>query len=188
MNTELKTREEIFTALGQGKVVQYSNKDGGPSWSDVNSKITADLISFPIYGVLAFRWRVKPEPKQDKFYGLDGWERLKTDMDDAIEEVVESCGGVDEVEWPVQLLVFRPMDVQRLACYVAKRALDDVLEYLDEEHSDPDGDATEPTSAMKAAADAFAKVVTDEYVSWSCEPTGEVVEYTREMREKEMGQ
>jgi hypothetical protein len=126
--------------------------------------------------------------KQDKLYGLDLWERLMTDMDDAIEEVVESCGGADEVEWPVRLLVFRRMDVTGQARCIAMRALEDALERLDEEHADPDGDATEPTPTMKAAAYAFAKIITDEYVSWACEPTGEVIEYTREMWEKDATQ
>jgi hypothetical protein len=95
---------------------------------------------------------------------------------------------VQNVDWPVELMVFRPMDVKRLARYVAERALEEVLEYLDEEHSNPDGDATEPTPAMKSAADVFAKAITDEYVSWACEPTGEVAKWTREMWEKEVEQ
>jgi hypothetical protein len=53
MNNELKTREDIFTALAQGKMVQYSDKDGGSTWSDIDSSV-----------IVAFRWRIKPEPKK----------------------------------------------------------------------------------------------------------------------------
>jgi hypothetical protein len=55
-----------------------------------------------------------------------------------------------------------------------------MLETLDEEHSDPEGDYTRPTPTMQAAALAFAQAVTSEYVSWACEPTGKVIEVTRE--------
>lgn len=47
--------------------------------------------------------------------------------------------------------------------------LDDVLERLDEEFGDPDGDHFEPTPAMKEAEKAFVEVIRREYKPWMCE-------------------
>lgn len=53
-----------------------------------------------------------------------------------------------------------------------ERILEDLLERIDEEHGNPE-EATEPTQAMKAAAETFAYVVRSEYVVWACERTHE---------------
>jgi hypothetical protein len=125
--------------------------------------------------------------RDDKLYGLEHEEVFRCGIGEVVERAIENAGGEGEVDWPVNVRVFRRMDVKRLASMIATDALDHVLETLDEEHADPDGDATKPTQAMKDAAAAFAKVVCDEYVPWACEPTGEVIEYTREMWDEEGG-
>jgi len=52
--------------------------------------------------------------------------------------------------------------------------VNDLLNKMDEEYGDPDGDRySEPTEKMKQAEMEFIKVVLSEYVPWSCEQTCE---------------
>jgi len=130
-------------------------------------------------------------PNDKKLYGLQDQESMLDDdvdevlgrvMDDACETPGESFDAIAaRIEWPIKVLVYRRMsldegDAKRLAENAIERALED----LDEERSDPDGDATEPSEGMKAAALAFGRAVVKDYVSWACEPTGEILEFTRE--------
>lgn len=127
-----------------------------------------------------------------KCYGFEGDERLETDPDEVVQRYMDSLAEPDEsferftvrVNWPLVVLVFRRMDVGRHADSIARNALDDALERLDEEYGDPDGTPSEPTEKMKSAAMAFAKDLLAEYVVWACEPTGETVEYTAEQARK----
>ena len=52
--------------------------------------------------------------------------------------------------------------------WYAERALENLLESLDEEYWSPD-DGTEPTPAMEAAAKAFVAAVVAEYRVWQCD-------------------
>lgn len=47
--------------------------------------------------------------------------------------------------------------------------LESILESLDEEFGNPNGDGTKPTEAMKEAEKAFIEVIEREYQSWMCE-------------------
>ena len=132
--------------------------------------------------------------KNDVMYGLYHWEIVVPSVIDVLEQVVDefsdgSCEEFDVVadliQWPLRVLEFRRIDVSRYCDLLANKALEHVLEILDEEHSDPDGDQTKPTPKMIEAAKAFAGVVCGEYVSWACEKTGKVIDVTREMA-KEM--
>lgn len=58
---------------------------------------------------------------------------------------------------------------------MCREPLNDILEGLDEEYGNPEGDYTKPTDAMKKAQEVFLKVVAEEYSSWAC---AEVVEKT----------
>lgn len=109
----------------------------------------------------------------EKLYGLEGWERLETEIEDVIERVLEEYDPVPE---RVSIHVFRRMDVTRHVDSIASNALEITLENLDEEYGDPGGDPTEPTQTMSEAALAFARAVVQEYKVWTCEPTGEVIE------------
>ena len=124
-------------------------------------------------------------------YGLDGDEQLQSDPDEVVQALMESTMSDEPFddwakrrEWPIKVGVFRRMDVKWLAPSLADRVIEDLLEVVDEEHSDPDGNPTEPTEGMKAAARAFVDAVLAEYVSWACEPTVETVEYTQEQARK----
>lgn len=54
------------------------------------------------------------------------------------------------------------------------RALEDLLEQLDEEYGNPDGGDTQPTPAMLAAEKAFYEAVLAEYKPWACEQVASV--------------
>ncbi len=137
---------------------------------------------------------MKPD---DKMYGRAEQEVLQDDVDSVLEGVLEdACDNPGEpfdaiaarIEWPIRVSVFRHMDLggEKQAENIAQDVLERTLEILDEEHADPDGDATEPSEGMKAAALAFGRAVVKDYVSWACEPTGEVLEFTRaQMAERE---
>jgi len=129
--------------------------------------------------------------KDDLAFGLDGWERLEMDADSALERIMEEyCATIgedfdavaDRITWPIHIQVFKRQDVGGEGCAqtLARRAIEGALENLDEEHGDYDGDPSDPTEGMKAAALAFGRAVVDDYVPWIMKSNGDVVVYTRE--------
>lgn len=125
--------------------------------------------------------------KEMKLYGLDGWERLVADVETVVERVIDdACVKAGEpfdaiatrITWPLHVRVFRPMELPSLD-RMADHILDNLMEWLDEEHADPDGDPTDPTPAMRKAALVCAKAVRKGYISWSCEPTGDTILVTQ---------
>lgn len=129
----------------------------------------------------------------EKLYGLDGWETLEDSVEAVVERVFEgfdlavgesdeSCAATaDRMEWPMKVNTFKRMTVgEEETNALARRALDNMLDDLGDEYGDPDGDDTEATESMKAAALAFAKTVVDGFVPWACNATGDVIEVTRE--------
>ena len=124
-------------------------------------------------------------------YGFDGDEQLEhNDPDEVVREHLDDLWDSDRcwaecvstVKWPLRVLEFRRM--KPTPGTLAESALDDVLMALDEEYADHDGNPTEPTEGMKAAAKAFVDAVLAEYVVWAHEPTGKVLEYTEEQARK----
>lgn len=88
------------------------------------------------------------------------------DIDEAIEvRIDEVLTNEDDAAETVTVWGYARMEVK----VDVDRLLESVIEPLDEELGDPDGDYTEPTAAMLEAAKAFAKVVEKEYVQWACE-------------------
>ena len=109
---------------------------------------------------------------ESRWWGLPDSERLvHSTPDEAIEEILDqaSCPLADYGE----VVVVGYANVEPV--WKAASILEDFLDRLDEEYGDPDGDITEPTEAMKQAADAFVRAVLAEYQTWVCEPTGEQV-------------
>jgi len=131
--------------------------------------------------------------KDDVMYGQDGWELLEHDPDMALGRILEEACGMedkdfnataDRIEWPIRILVFKRMDTggEGRAQHIAEYVLEMALDNLDQDYG---GDEiTEKTQAMKDAALRFGRVVVAEYVPWNCEPSGEVIEYTREQVRK----
>ena len=128
--------------------------------------------------------------KDDILYGLEGWETLEDDPDVVLERIFdEVCVEVgepfdviaDRLDWPIQVFEYKRMGLpEGLAEDITGDVLNKVLDDLDCDYGNPDEDSTKPTEAMREAALAFAKIVVAEYVPWTCEPTGEIDEYTRE--------
>lgn len=92
-----------------------------------------------------------------------------------------SSGSIDEavLAWadqfdgplPETVNVYGYARMEIDASQLAARVLDDVLDRLDQEHSDPEviTKPTKATDAMRAAGLAFADVIRREYVPWMCE-------------------
>lgn len=111
-----------------------------------------------------------------ELYGYKEQERLDTDIEDTVRRVIEDgC-----TEFPIEINVFKNMNITEDVNVFAKNILENLLEDLDEEYSDPDGDYTVPSEEMKKASLAFAKVMVKEYHVWMCEPTGEVIKYSED--------
>jgi hypothetical protein len=136
--------------------------------------------------------------KDDLLYGLADWESLEGSFDDVIERVMTEAFQslrdkpediLNRIKWPIKVLVYRRMDTggEKTAQYIADIALENAMEFLDDNHAGDDANF-EPTEKMKAAALAFGRAIIEDYVSYNCEPTGKVIEYTREEAEKEQGE
>jgi len=134
--------------------------------------------------------------KNDILYGLKHWEHLEDSLDEAVDRIIEeavvSPGEgfnqiADRMAWPLEILVYKRMDVggEKMAIMIAEKATNLALEDLDEEYGDDGGAETEPTEAIEEAALAFGKAIVADYVPWTCEPTGEVIKYTREQAKAE---
>ncbi len=120
-----------------------------------------------------------------EFYGYDGQERL---VNDPAEVVIDLVTGKEDYQgFPIKVHVFRPMNAIVDVEYYSTNITDRLLEDLDEEYGDPDGDYTQATDNMAAAARALAKVIKEEYQPWMCEPTGEVLEFSKEEALKIVG-
>ena len=130
----------------------------------------------------------------EELYGLDSDEQLVDDLndfiervlDDAVEKVGESFDVIaDRIKWPVKVGVYRRMTInQKLKDRLAVDILDDVLDRLDEDLANPNGSGTEPTAAMCDAAKALVDAIAKDYQPWACEPTGAVIEISREQAKK----
>ena len=89
-------------------------------------------------------------------------------VDEAVEEHLEMVlYDRDPSDWP-ETVTARGFK-RGVVTYDGETVLERMLEHLDEEYSDPDGDDTKPTEGMKRAADAFVSAVLAEYTPWACE-------------------
>jgi hypothetical protein len=114
--------------------------------------------------------------KEPKFWDCSNPDVLvHTNKYDAIEEYLDNLleiGMSKEemirfLDFNLMVAGYAPMDVKFSEQWFSP--LEDVLERLDEEFGDPDGERTEPTKKMKEAEEAFMKVILSEYVPWACD-------------------
>ena len=106
------------------------------------------------------------------WWGTKDSERLiHRTPDEAIEEMLDQVPCPIDDFGEVVVAEYAPMKCSA----DAERVLERLLESLDDEYGDPDGDYTEPTDSMKQAAEAFVRAVVAEYTPWACEPTGNEV-------------
>lgn len=105
----------------------------------------------------------------------DDLERLSDeDMDEAIEAYLDDLWERDQ-EWAS----YKSHLPEKLSVYGWKRIkvnadmlwepLEDVLDRIDEEYGDPDGDGQDITDKMKEAQRVFLEAVAAEYKCWACE-------------------
>lgn len=101
--------------------------------------------------------------KQPDYWGLEDADRLyHDDKDEAIEAILEDMEPEPET---IEICGFVTMEIN----VKGYDPLEDILERLDEEYGDPDGDPTKPTEAMIEAEKAFLAVIEKEYTSYMCE-------------------
>lgn len=106
-------------------------------------------------------------------------ERLNhTEIGDAVQEWFDDFDG-DVIPETVTVHGFAPMDLPEPE-FIAGKILEQVLERLDEDYADPEGDNTVADQAMKDAALTCAMVILGAYRVWSCEKVSEVVVLVRE--------
>jgi len=102
------------------------------------------------------------------FWGVNDPDQLEyTDKDEAIEAFLDGMASDGDLPDTVEVTAYRKLEIPVESN--ATSALDSLLEYLDEEYGDPDGDYSKPTEKMKAAARAFVAAVKEEYEVFQCE-------------------
>lgn len=96
-------------------------------------------------------------------------------IEDAVEEWRENLVGLlddetDVLALPETVTVYGYAQMPLpFAEHIGERALEAVIDWLDEEHGNPDDYYTEPSQAMRAAANAFGEAIRANYVPWMCE-------------------
>jgi hypothetical protein len=108
--------------------------------------------------------------KKAKFWA-DGSDEILTyeDIDDAIGDVLYDIPD-DEMPKTIEVYAFFPMAVK----VNPEDILSPILESLDEDLGDPNGDYSQPTAKMLRAAEHLARVIEAEYDPWACEEVGVV--------------
>ena len=114
--------------------------------------------------------RTQLEKREVIYWDCD--ERVKLlmykDIDEAIEAYLDYLNNMEEVEvLPTTITVYGHAKVP--VSITPGSTLDRELEYLDEEHGNPDGAYTRATEKMKAAEKVFHDAMLSEYVGWCCE-------------------
>ena len=116
----------------------------------------------------------------DEYFSVDkDCERLScTSQYAAVQEWYDDLPDVDGV--PEEVTVWRFTRVKADTRLLALNALDRLLERLDEDYGDPEGDYTESDDAMKKAAAEFGEKVVAQYKVWMCERDGSEVVSVKE--------
>ena len=107
-----------------------------------------------------------------EMYGIGDQEILNTNLNDCVERYLDAIppGDLPKHAPVVKVEHYRPRALESGALFMDTH-LDALYESLDEEYGNPEGDATEPTQAVRQAWQTFLDVVRAEYVSWFCDPT-----------------
>lgn len=106
--------------------------------------------------------------KKIEFWGLEDDEQLiHTEMDDAIESILDGVDAVDALPKTIEVCGF--IHSEPNAKSEAAKILAQLLENLDKDYGDPGGAFTKATDGMKRAAKVFVITVLEEYTVWACE-------------------
>ena len=112
----------------------------------------------------------------NEYYGEIEQERLDYSKKEVIERVFDSIESIEGYKYPFVIHTFTPKNI----ILTIEEILGDVLQRLDEEYGDPEGDGTMPTNKMITAAKELVNVIKSEYTSFMCETNGDKTEYTKE--------
>jgi len=116
--------------------------------------------------------------KTARLYGLKDQDRLfATEPQEVALEVLDTPSNNSsqmEDAFPIKVYEYERIPIS----LDPQRVLDDVIEILDEDYADPDGDDTVPTERMVEASKRFVEVIKEEYVPTLYSPTGKFVEYS----------
>jgi hypothetical protein len=120
-----------------------------------------------------------------KYWGSEDEERFThTDPEDAIEGLLDSRHPHPITEERLTIVGVSPRSVAGQADQ--RWILEEVLERLDEDFGDWEGESTEPTDEMKAAAKVFAEAIEKAYTPFQCDETARFtfnpLEWAREHR------
>lgn len=112
-----------------------------------------------------------------KFWEIDGFDDevlIHDDPEDAIQDYFDDLSDYDLSEIPDELVVvgYAPMKITEI---MIGDPLNRILEDLDSEYGDPNGNHMEPSERLLALEREFVKAIIEEYVPWACERTGEKV-------------
>lgn len=110
-------------------------------------------------------------------YGRKSQEKLDLDIEDTLRYYIDDKNFDD---YPIEIYIFKRLNPIPNVEQYADNLLNILLEELDNEYADPDNETTEPTQNMIDASLILAQTIKDEYTSWMCEPTGEVLSFSKE--------
>ena len=99
-------------------------------------------------------------------------ERLvATTVADAVEEAVDLWARPPKHGDTIDVTSYRRMKLPSRES-IADTVIDGVIDWLDEEHGDPEGvqDSIEEAKSLREDALCFADAVRQKYKSWACEP------------------
>jgi hypothetical protein len=126
------------------------------------------------------------ETREAKFYSCaeDSETLTCATVREAIEQFLDECHEDPET---VTVYGFAPMLVDKKL--FAAKALDYLLEWLEDEFGDPDRiSSCEATEAMKTSALALVETVLSEFEVWACEKVAEQTINLSEWRAKQNNQ
>lgn len=110
--------------------------------------------------------------REVKFWAAPDTERLvHTDFDEAVEDILDGMEPTPIAELPetIEVAGFARAIVPLNVLY---KPLEDIIERLDEDYGDPEGEYfTESTDTMREAQAQFLQIVRDEYQKqcWACD-------------------
>ena len=120
------------------------------------------------------QWFCDWRGNEDVFYGIGDQEDLDISLHGCVSSYLDACSFDDlkeGSEWHLTVMHYR----RRKPTYPSSEDLVyDIMEYLDMEYGDPDGECvSDVTDEMIEAARKFVDTVLEGYTSWACEPNGE---------------
>ena len=119
---------------------------------------------------------------KEVYYGLDGQERLDSEIEETLERFVDELSNDCKVQYPIKVYEWEreKMYTEKNPEKFSKQTLEEILEQLDDTYGDPDDFGTDPSEKLQQAMMEFTKVLIEEYDVLCCNKTGKVFEYSKE--------